>query len=134
MIHKLDEKHVLHLEDAVCEFIPEFARYGKEHITLRHLLSHRAGIPNLPPEAMDLDLLRRPDLVVEILSEARPRSRPGRLLAYHAVSGGFVLGEVVRRATGQDIRDVLGKEVCEPLGFRWMNYGVRRCRRPSGRS
>jgi CubicO group peptidase (beta-lactamase class C family) len=124
VIHKLDEKHVLHLEDRVGEFIPEFARYSKQHITLRHILSHRAGIPNLPPEAIDLELLSRPDLVVEILSEEHPRSRPGRLLAYHAVSGGFVLAEVVRRATGQSIRDVLAKEVCEPLGFRWMNYGV----------
>ena len=94
VIHKLDEEGVLHLEDRVCDFIPEFARHGKERITIRHLLAHRAGIPNLPPEAMDLDLLAHPDRVVEVLCDARPRTRPGRLLAYHAVSGGFVLAEV----------------------------------------
>jgi CubicO group peptidase (beta-lactamase class C family) len=126
VIHKLDEKHMLHLEDTVCEYVPEFGRHGKHRITIRHLLSHRAGIPNLPPEAIDLDLLTHPDRVVEILCEARPRTRPGRLLAYHAVSGGFVLAEVVRRVAGQDIRSVLEKEILEPLGFRWMRYGVRR--------
>ena len=125
VIHKLDEKRVLHLEDRVCDFIPEFAKHGKDRITLRHLLAHKAGIPNLPPEAMDLDLLGQPEKVVEIMCDAELRSRPGRVLAYHAVSGGFVLAEVVRRATGDDIRTVLERELIAPLGYRWMRYGVR---------
>jgi len=125
VIHKLDEQHALHLEDRVCDYIPEFERHGKHRITLRHLLAHRAGIPNLPPDAIDLDLLAHPERVVEILCDAELRTRPGRLLAYHAVSGGFVLGEVVRRVTGDDIRTVLAREICEPLGLRWLRYGVR---------
>ncbi|MDH3213006.1 MAG: beta-lactamase family protein [Myxococcales bacterium] len=125
LIHKLDEKRALHLEDRVCDFIPEFARDGKRRITIRHILSHRAGVPNLPPEAMDLGLHDQPERIVEILSGQRLQSRPGRILAYHAVSGGFILAEVVRRATGDDIRTVLEREICEPLGFRWMRYGVR---------
>jgi CubicO group peptidase (beta-lactamase class C family) len=131
VIHKLDEKGVLHLEDRVCDFIPEFARHGKERMTLRHVLSHRAGIPNLPPQALDLELLQHPDRVVELLCDSRPRSRPGRWLAYHAVSGGFVLGEVVRQVTGQDIRTVLAKEILEPLGLRWLRYGVAAADVPS---
>jgi CubicO group peptidase (beta-lactamase class C family) len=107
VIHKLDEKGVLHLEDRVCDFIPEFARHGKERMTLRHVLSHRAGIPNLPPQALDLELLEHPDRVVELLCDSRPRSRPGRWLAYHAVSGGFVLGEVVRNALGTTLPHVV---------------------------
>ena len=125
VIHKLDEKRMLHLEDRVCDFLPEFAKHGKERITLRHLLAHKAGIPNLPPDAMDLDLLGQPEKVVEIMCDAELRSRPGRVLAYHAVSGGFVLAEVVRRATGSDIRSVLESELIAPLGYRWMRYGVR---------
>jgi CubicO group peptidase (beta-lactamase class C family) len=50
--------------------------------------------------------------------------KPGTLLAYHAVSGGFILGEIVQRVTGRSIRDVLASEFLDPLGFRWMNYGV----------
>ena len=125
VIHKLDEQHLLHLEDRVCDYIPEFARHGKERITIRHLLAHRAGIPNLPPEYLDLDLLAQPERIVEVLCDARLRSRPGRLLAYHAVTGGFVLGEVVRHATGNDIRHVLEQRILEPLGMRWMRFGVR---------
>ncbi len=125
VIHKLDQEGALNLEDRVSEFIPEFARYGKQRITIRHLLAHRAGIPNVPPEYLDLDLLSDPERILEILCETRIRTRPGRLLAYHAISGGFVLGEVVRAVTGQDIRTVLEQRILEPLGFRWLRYGVR---------
>jgi CubicO group peptidase (beta-lactamase class C family) len=124
VVHKLDEQGVLHLEDRVCEYIPEFARHGKQWITLRHILSHRAGIPNVPPEAMDLDLLSQPERICQLVCDLERASRPGRLVAYHAISGGFVLGEVVRRATGSTIREVLRKEIQEPLGLRWLHYGV----------
>jgi CubicO group peptidase (beta-lactamase class C family) len=124
VIHKLCEQGRLHLEDRVSDYIPEFARYGKRHITIRHLLSHRAGIPNLPPEALDLDLLGEPGRIVDILADMRPRTRPGRLLAYHAVSGGFILAEVARRVSGQDVRTLLRKQIAEPLGWRWMSFGV----------
>jgi CubicO group peptidase (beta-lactamase class C family) len=124
VIHKLDEQRVIHLDDRVSEFVPGFGRHGKDRITIRHLVSHKAGIPNLPPEAFDLELLEQPERLLEILCEMRPRSRPGRLLAYHAVSSGFVLAEVVRRATGQSLREVLAKQIREPLGLEWLHYGV----------
>jgi CubicO group peptidase (beta-lactamase class C family) len=124
LIHLLDERSALRLDDPVCEYVPEFGVHGKQRITIRHVLTHRAGIPDLPSEAMNLDLLARPDEIVRILCAARPTSRPGRQLAYHAMSGGFVLGEVVRRVTGRDLRALLTKEILRPLGFRWMNYGV----------
>lgn len=124
VVHKLDEQHVLHLDDRVCEFIPAFAKHGKDRITIRHLVSHKAGIPNLPREALDLDLLHQPERVIDIMCDMKPRSRPGQMLAYHAVSSGFVLAEVVRRATGHSIRDVLAREIREPLGLEWLHYGV----------
>jgi CubicO group peptidase (beta-lactamase class C family) len=124
VIHKLDELGKLHLEDRVCEYIPEFGRHGKQWITLRHILSHRSGIPNLPPQALDLDLLEQPERICELLCDMKRSTRAGRLVAYHAISGGFVLGEVVRRATGRSIREVLRTEIREPLGLRWLHYGV----------
>jgi CubicO group peptidase (beta-lactamase class C family) len=125
VVHKLDELRAFHLEDRVCDYVPEFDREGKRWITIRHVLEHRAGIPNLPPEAMDLELLGHPEKVIEILARMPRSARPGRFVQYHAVSGGFVLAEVVRRATGDDIRAVLEREITKPLGFRWLSYGVR---------
>ena len=124
VIHKLDEERVLHLDDRVCDYIPDFASHGKQWITIRHVLAHRAGIPNVPREAMDLDMLEEPEAVADLLCDSELTWRPGQLVAYHAISGGFVLGEVVRRATGQDIRQVLEKEILAPLDMRWMRYGV----------
>jgi CubicO group peptidase (beta-lactamase class C family) len=124
VIHKLDEENVLRIDDRVCDYIPGFAQGDKHRITLRHVLSHRAGVPNLPPEAVDLDLLSRPEKVVEILCKTKLTSRPGRLLAYHAVTGGFILAEVVKRATGRNMRELLEEKIARPLGLRWLSYGV----------
>lgn len=126
LIHLLDERNFLRLDDRICEYIPEFGCHGKEHMTIRHVLAHRAGIPDIPPEAMRLDMLDNPAAILELLCAAKPTSRPGRQLAYHAVSGGFVLGEVVRRVTGKDIGMLLDSAIREPLSFRWLSYGVDR--------
>jgi CubicO group peptidase (beta-lactamase class C family) len=122
--HLLDERGQIHIADRVCEYIPEYARHGKESITIEHVLSHRAGIPNVPREMLDLDLIDRPDVILAGMCDAKPTTRPGKALAYHAVSGGFLIGEIVRRVTGDDIRTVLAREILDPLGFRWCNYGV----------
>jgi CubicO group peptidase (beta-lactamase class C family) len=124
LIHRLDEQRLLHLNDPVCEYIPEFGAQGKDTITIQHVLTHRAGIPNLPPEVMRLETLEDDQEVLQHLFSARPLWRPGRRLAYHAITGGFILGEVVRRVTGKPIREVLRESILAPLGFRWMNYGV----------
>jgi len=126
VIHLLDERNLLRLDDPIAEYIPEFARHGKEAITLRHILAHRAGVPNPPTSTMDPDLLETPEVVVELLCDQKPIWRPGTRLAYHAVTTGFLLAEVVRRVTGQDIRTYLRENVLAPLGFKWMNYGVAR--------
>jgi CubicO group peptidase (beta-lactamase class C family) len=124
VIHLLDERGVLHLDDAVVEYFPEFGKNGKEDVTLRQLLTHRAGIPNVPQARVDVALLSDPERLLGILCDAKPLSVPGRRLAYHALTGGFVLGEVVRRTTGRDVRRVLREDILGPLGFTSFDYGV----------
>ncbi len=128
VIHLLDQQHLVHLDDPVCEYIPEFAEHGKEWITIRHVLTHRAGIPDIPEAALDLSYLEDIDNreAIRLLCEARPTSRAGARLAYHALTGGFLIGEIVRRVTGKNIRTVVDEELCKPLGWRWMNFGVKR--------
>lgn len=125
VIHLLDQQHLLHIDDPVSEYIPEFGRHGKGRITIEQVLTHRAGVPNIPHEEMKLAYLSQPEKICQLLCDATPTSVPGRRLAYHAVSGGFILGELVRRVTGKSIRTVLEKEVLAPLHFRWTNYGVK---------
>ena len=124
LIHLLDDRGELHVGDPVCEYIPEFGRYGKETITIQHLLTHRAGVPNPPPESLDIDLLRDSDRIVDLLCHQTPSWRPGTRMGYHAVTTGFLFAEIVKRVTGRDLRTYLRDEVCDPLGFRWLNFGV----------
>ncbi|HEX8647104.1 MAG TPA: serine hydrolase domain-containing protein [Thermoleophilaceae bacterium] len=124
VVHMLHERGLLDIHTPVSEYIPEYATGGKEGITIGHVLAHRAGVPNLPPEAFDLDRANDREYLLGLLCDARPVSDAGTRLAYHAVSGGYILAEVVWRVTGRDIRTVLRDEILDPLGFRWTNYGV----------
>jgi CubicO group peptidase (beta-lactamase class C family) len=124
LVHMLDEQGLLHVGDRVAEYVPEFNIPGKHRITIDHVLSHRAGIPNLPAEMLDLDRLDDREYMVECMRTLAVRTRPGTKLAYHAITGGFVLGEVVRAVTGKSIREVLAEQILEPMGMRWTNYGV----------
>jgi len=125
VIHLLDQMHLLHVNDPVTEYIPEFGRHGKGGVTIEHVLTHRAGIPNLPENKLNLDNLAHPERFVQILCDAEPVWTPGRRLAYHAATGGFILAEIARRVTGKTIAQLLTKHILEPLHFRWMNYGVK---------
>lgn len=124
VVHLLHERGALDIGDRVADYIPEYASNGKGETTIGHVLAHRAGVPALPPKILDLDVLADREFVTRTIAEAKPIAKPGSLLAYHAVSGGFVLGEIVSRVTGKTIRQVLAEEILEPLSFRWGNYGV----------
>lgn len=124
VVHKLAERGKLDVEDRVAEYIPEYGRHRKDRITIGHVLAHRAGVASLPREALELDTVNDREFLLEVVCDAKPVLPPGMVLAYHAVSGGFILHEIVRRVTGKDLREVLAEEFLDPLGFRWGNYGV----------
>jgi CubicO group peptidase (beta-lactamase class C family) len=124
VVHMLHDRGVIDIALPVANYIPEYAHNGKGEITIGQVLAHRAGVPNLPETAFDLDRVFDREFMVETLCAAKPMFQPGKFLAYHAVSGGFILGEVVHRATGMDIRAVLAEGILGPLGFRWNSYGV----------
>ncbi|HHT9160018.1 MAG TPA: serine hydrolase domain-containing protein [Candidatus Brocadiaceae bacterium] len=123
LIHLLDERGQIHLMDPVSYYIPEFVASGKENITIHHILSHRGGIPN-PPRELDPEIIFNHDEIVKLLCKAKPVSPGGRRTAYHAITGGFILGEIVHRVTGKDLRELLHETVQKPLGFRYFNFGV----------
>lgn len=105
----------LDLDAPVTVLWPEFGCHGKQDVTLRVLLSHRAGLPavrrRLPPGAM---LDRR--IMVDALGAERPWWEPGTAHGYHVNTFGFLVDEVVRRAVGRSLRTILREEVAGPLG------------------
>jgi CubicO group peptidase (beta-lactamase class C family) len=130
LIHLCDQRGLLRLDDPVARYLPAFGRHGKGRITVRHVLTHRAGIPPIPPRFADVSLLERPGELLALIANQEPRRAPGRRLAYHALAGGFVLGAVVERVTGRPVRAVMHDELLAPLGFDGCNFGVPAARIP----
>ncbi len=124
LAHLLEDRRLLHLDDPIAEYFPEFGANGKQEVTLRQILAHRAGLPMLSNVAMNLDLLADRERVIRLLCEQRPLSVPGRQLAYHALTGGFIVDELVRRLTGSDIRVFLEENVAKPMGMPSFGFGV----------
>lgn len=122
-VHILLDRGQLDVDDPVCWHVPEFAARGKEHITLRHLLTHTAGVPMLTWRLTDA-LIRDWDRIIEQLCRARPLHFPGRMTSYHLLSGGYLLGEVVQRVDGRPLQRFVREEILAPLGFETFNYGI----------
>lgn len=126
VVHLLDDRGLLHLDDRVADYIPEFGQKGKERATLRQVLTHRSGLPTVKNFPADLDRIADWPHVIDILCTAPALSVPGSRLAYHALSGGFILGEIVRRVTGKTVRTVLREEITSKLGMEAFDYGTDR--------
>lgn len=123
LIHLLAERGKINIMYPVSHYIPEFISYGKEDITIYHILSHHGGIPSLPRN-IEPEIVFDHNAFTKLLCESRRVLQGGKRMAYHAITGGFILGEIVRRVTGRSIRDLLVETVKKPLGFRYFNYGT----------
>ncbi|GAA3066917.1 serine hydrolase domain-containing protein [Streptosporangium carneum] len=113
--HVLAERGLFDYETPIAELWPEFGVHGKDRATVRHALTHTAGVPGMPAETTVRDLADW-DRMCAILAAAEPWWEPGTRTGYHAVSFGYLVGEIVRRATGKAVSQVLREEVAEPLG------------------
>ncbi|MFF3737456.1 serine hydrolase domain-containing protein [Streptomyces sp. NPDC002566] len=113
--HILVDRGLLDLDAPVAAYWPEFAAAGKERVLVRHLLSHRAGLAGLR-EPHSLDELYDWELTVARLAATEPWWEPGTRSGYHALTYGFLVGEVVRRVSGLLPGAFLEREVTGPLG------------------
>ncbi|MEY2862495.1 MAG: hypothetical protein RLY58_202 [Pseudomonadota bacterium] len=123
LLHLLDERGELNLLDPVSHYVPEFGVNGKRRATLFHLLSHRGGIPRIDGDVTP-ELLFDRHAIVQKLCAAAPVSPSGHRQAYHAVTAGYILGEVIERVTGMDLRAFLHESIEKPMGMRCFNYGL----------
>src|SRR3569833_27513 len=117
LVHLLAQRGRLGLDDPVAEHWPEFDRHGKGVITVRQVLQHRAGLPVARSLAHDALAMASWDRSIKQLENAVPRYPAGAVPAYHILSFGFLLGELVRRVTGTGPSEFLRAEFLEPLGL-----------------
>ncbi|MEJ3652555.1 serine hydrolase domain-containing protein [Actinomycetes bacterium KLBMP 9759] len=114
--HMLASRGELDLDAPVATYWPEFAKSGKEAVTVAHLLSHQAGLPALRaplPRGAFYDWT----LMTDALAKEEPFWAPGAAHGYHGLTFGFLVGEVVRRVSGRSLGTFFREEVAGPLGI-----------------
>jgi CubicO group peptidase (beta-lactamase class C family) len=114
-LHMCVDRGLVDYDDTVAAHWPEFAQQGKEAITVRQVLCHEAGLYDV------LSLLDTPeqlldwDAMVHALEGAKPAFEPGTQNGYHAVTFGYLVGEIVRRVSGMTITDFVDSQIAKPL-------------------
>jgi CubicO group peptidase (beta-lactamase class C family) len=111
----LADRGELDFDAPVAKYWPEFAANGKAGVKVSHLMSHASGLagwrePLTPEDLYDWEK------ATSLLAAQEPYWEPGTACGYHAMTQGFLVGEVVRRITGASLGAVFRKEIAEPLG------------------
>lgn len=114
--HRMVDQGLLDFDAPVAAYWPEFAQAGKDHIRVRQLLNHRAGLPAIRqplPEAACFDW----EVMTSALAAETPWWTPGALHGYHAITYGWLIGEVMRRVSGKSVGRYFHDEIAAPLGI-----------------
>jgi len=110
----LHDRGELDFHAPVATYWPEFAQAGKEKIEVRHVMGHTAGLSGWE-EPLQPEQLADWQLCTERLAAQTPWWEPGTGSGYHAVTQGYLIGEIVRRITGESIGQWFAREVAKPL-------------------
>ncbi|NUW36801.1 beta-lactamase family protein [Nonomuraea sp. SMC257] len=113
---QLAERGLVDVSAPVADVWPEFAAEGKADVTVAHLLTHAAGLP-VVEDPVPVEEFGDHAAVAARLAGQRPLWEPGSAHGYHALSYGFLVGEVVRRVTGKTVGELVAAEIAGPLGL-----------------
>lgn len=111
----LVDRGTLDVERPVVDYWPEFAQAGKSEIKVRHLLTHEAGLAGVDEELPDGAVLDW-DRMIAALERQAPIWTPGEAMGYHAITYGWLVGEVIRRIDGRTCGEFVRDEIAGPLG------------------
>jgi len=111
----LADRGDLDLTAPIATYWPEFAAGGKEAVATCHVLSHSAGLSGWDEPISSEDLLDH-DKVTALLAAQAPWWEPGSAPGYHAITQGYLLGEIVKRVSGRSLGTFFAEEIAGPLG------------------
>jgi CubicO group peptidase (beta-lactamase class C family) len=125
LLHIYADRGLIDLEAPVSTYWPEFAAAGKEEVKVRHLLCHEAGMYSIEDVVEDAHDMQDWDKMIERLGAAPARHAPGAAHGYHAMTYGWLVGEIVRRvAGGKSFADLVAAEIAGPLDLDGLYCGV----------
>ncbi|MGP4094901.1 serine hydrolase domain-containing protein [Nonomuraea sp. KM90] len=111
---QLAERGLVDVRAPVADVWPEFAAGGKEAVTVEHLLTHQCGLPVVAEPVPVEEFEDQPAIAARLAGQA-PLWEPGSAHGYHALTYGFLVGEVIRRVTGKSVGDLVAAEIAGPL-------------------
>jgi CubicO group peptidase (beta-lactamase class C family) len=111
-LHMAMERAGIDYDAPVASVWPEF---GKPPVTIRHVLCHEAGVPQIRGEVADVSAMADWDAMVAMMERLEPLWEPGTANGYHALNFGWMVGELVRRIDGRDLSTFLADEIAGPL-------------------
>src|SRR5262249_18637495 len=112
----LAERGAYDLEAPVTSWWPEFGARGKEDATAEHLLSHQAGLPAFD-RTVPAEEAHDPAAMAALLASQEPEWKPGTAHGYHALTYGWLAGEIVRRLSGHPVGEFVRTEIAGPRGL-----------------
>ena len=118
LIHKLASDGKLDYEMPIADIWPEFAAVHKEKsaITIKHVMSHVSGMQFMPM-GIGMTEFCNWGAMCDAIAKQKPANAPGEVMEYHAITYGFLLGEVARRIDGRSVSAMLQDEIALPLGL-----------------
>src|SRR5262245_2116332 len=108
------DRGLIDFDAPVARYWPEFAANGKSKVKVSHLMSHSAGLSGWKEKITTKDLYDW-EKMTSLLAAQAPYWEPGTAVGYHAMTQGFLVGEVIRRVTGKSIGKVFREEIAGPL-------------------
>lgn len=125
-VHLLAEHGQLDLDAPIADHWPEYGSGGKETVTPRHALTHSTGAPLSTPHVVgDAWIMHDWNRSVHAAAAARPKREPGQHSAYHILSQGFILGELVQRVTGTPLAEYVRTQILTPAQLERTTFGLR---------
>ncbi|GHC00705.1 serine hydrolase domain-containing protein [Cerasicoccus arenae] len=115
-IHLLAERDQLDYDQPICDIWPEFAANDKRGVTIRHAMNHTAGLAAMPAN-LNHQQLGDWTFMVKAIAKLHPVHAPGEHMAYHAMTYGWILGEILCRVDGRHFPDFIQQELNKPLGI-----------------
>ena len=122
-LHLLADRGQISYDAPVATYWPQFARRGKEHITIRHVLTHSAGLHRMRTLVDHAERMLDWEYMVRALERAEPAYEPGTRHGYHALTYGWLAGELIRRVSGRSVARFVDEELAAPLGLDGLYVG-----------
>jgi CubicO group peptidase (beta-lactamase class C family) len=121
VVQQLVDRGQLDLDAPVAAYWPEFAQAGKERALVRHVMMHTVGLAG-PADLVKVTKLDGRgwddlDAIADVLARATPDWEPGTQQAYHALTWGWIVAELVRRVTGRTLGECFADDIARPLGI-----------------